>query len=76
MEELFQGVPSSSKIGPWFPSFQYLNNLFYLTVSTEACYFADDTIFFARNKDLNSLIKIAEHDSLLTTEWFLNNNMD
>ena len=42
--------------------------------STEVCNFADDTTFFACEKDLNSLINRLEHDSLLATEWFENNN--
>ena len=50
----------------------YLNDLFYFTEFTEVCSFADDTTFFACDKDLNSLIK---HDSLLAIEWFRNNNI-
>ena len=53
----------------------YLNDLFYLTESTEVCNFADDSTFFSCEKDLNSLIKRLEHDSLLATGWFQNNNM-
>ena len=53
----------------------YLNDLFYLAESTELCNFVDDTHFFVSDKDLNSLIKRLEHDSLLAIEWFQNNNM-
>ena len=53
----------------------YLNDLFYLTESTEVCNFADDSTFFSCEKDLNSLIKRLEHDSLLAIGWFQNNNM-
>ena len=63
-EELFQGVlaPHGSVHG--FLRFNiYLNNLFYLSVSTEVCYFADETTFFACDKDLNTLIERLEHDS-------------
>ena len=35
------------------------------------CNFADDTTFYASDKDLNRL----EHDSLLAIEWFENNHM-
>ena len=48
----------------------YLNDLICLTESTDMCYVADDIIFFACEKDLNSLIKRLEHASLLATEWF------
>ena len=67
----------SSMICPWCSSFQIsnLNGLFYLTESTEVCNFADDTISFACDKSLNSLIKRLEHDSLLEIEWFQNINM-
>ena len=34
-----------------------------------------DTTFFACDKNLNSLIKRLEHDSLRAIEWFQNNNM-
>ena len=40
----------------------YLNDLFYFSESKEVCNFADDTTFYAGDKDLNSLIKRLEHD--------------
>ena len=49
----------------------YLNNL---TDSTEVCNLPVDITFFDCDKDLNSLIKRLEHDSLLAIEWFQNNN--
>ena len=69
-----------SRICPWSSSFSlYLNDLFYLTesaevCSTEVCNFADDIAFFACDKDLNSLIKNLEYDSLLAIKWSQNNN--
>ena len=52
-----------------------LDDLLYLTESTEVGTFADSITFFACDKDLNFLIKRLEHDSLLVIEWFQNNNM-
>ena len=50
--------------------------MFYLIASTEMCRnFGDDALFFTCVKDLNSLIKRLEHDSLPTTEWSQNNNI-
>ena len=57
------------------PSLQYffLNDLFFLVDYTEVWNSADDTTFFACDKDLGSLINRLEYDSLLAIEWFQNN---
>ena len=73
-QELIQGVPQGSVLGPLLFNI-YLNDLFYLAESTNACNFADDTTFYACDKDLNSLINRLEHDSYLATEWFENSFM-
>ena len=39
------------------------------------CNFADDTTFYARDKNLRSLINRLKHDSLLAIEWFEDNHM-
>ena len=39
------------------------------------CNFADDTTFYARDKDLRLLINRLKHDSLLAIEWFEDNHM-
>ena len=53
----------------------YLNDLFDLVEFTEVCNFADDTTFFACDKDLKTLISRLEHDSHLAIEWFERNYM-
>ena len=51
----------------------YINDLFFLTECTDVCNFADDTNFFACNRDLKHLMERLEHDTKLAIEWFENN---
>ena len=65
-------VPQNSVLGPTFFNI-YLNDLFYLTQMTQACSFADDTLFYVSETDLNTLINKLEHDTARTIDWLESN---
>ena len=53
----------------------YINDLFCITETANACNYAHDTISHACDSDLDSLIQRLEHDSILAIEWFESNYM-
>ena len=60
-------MPQGSALGPLLFNI-YLSDLFYIAESTKVYNLADDTTFYACDKDVNSLINRLEHDSHLAIE--------
>ena len=62
-----QVVPQRSVLGPLLFNI-YLDDLFLSVESTEVCNFANDTTFFACEKNLNSLINRLRALSLVVSD--------
>ena len=53
----------------------YINDLFFLAENINVCNYADETTYYACDKDFQRLILKLEHDSVLAIEWFEYNFM-